>query len=68
MPHKRSKAALKRRQFRFMLILERRKILREAFYDRLKAELVALKDYFLTNVKRGEVILAPRYVNPCMVD
>ena len=38
----------------------------EALRDRERAELVALKDYALLGVERGDVILAPRYAHPSL--
>ncbi|RLI25716.1 MAG: hypothetical protein DRO52_03605 [Candidatus Hecatellales archaeon] len=55
-----------RRLFRRFLLRELAKAFREAFRDREKAELVARGDYPFLNVRRGEVLTAPRYVNPSL--
>lgn len=69
MPHKRSKKAEKMRKMCRLVRLERRRVFREAFYDRERGELVALKDYHVLNVECGDVLFAfPRYIHPCLVD
>jgi len=58
---------LRRRVFWLMRRMERRRMLREGFWDREKAELVALGVYPLYNVGRGEVLFDQRgYVNPAL--
>jgi hypothetical protein len=47
--------------------MERKQMLDEGFWDREKAELVALGIYPLHNVGRGEVLFDQRgYVNPAL--
>ena len=47
--------------------LERRRLLREAFWDKHRAELVAVHDYPFYGVMRGEVLFDRRgYVNPSL--
>lgn len=55
MPHRRSK-----------LKLELRRMWRESYRDAEKAETVALKDYPLLAIGRGEVLISARYVNPSL--
>ena len=53
MPHKRSPEAIEKRRAR-----------REAFYDQERAESVALDDYWLVEIYRGEVLHNPTYIHP----
>jgi len=47
--------------------LEHRRLLNEAYWDRQRAELVAVHDYPFYNVARGEVLFDRRgYVNPSL--
>jgi hypothetical protein len=58
---------LRRRAFWLMRRMERRRMLREGFWDPEKAELVALGIYPLYNVDPGEVLFDQRgYVNPAL--
>ncbi|MCX8176519.1 MAG: hypothetical protein N3E48_04740 [Candidatus Bathyarchaeota archaeon] len=68
MPHKRSIKARMFREIRRLAKIERQRVFYWAFYDRERAELVALKDCQFLDVKRGDVLLAPRYVHPALVE
>ena len=58
---------LRRRVYWLMRRMERRRMLEEGYWDREKAELVALGIYPLYNVGRGEVLFDQRgYVNPAL--
>jgi len=47
--------------------LERRRLLRESFWDRHRAELVAVHDYPFYGITKGEVLFDRRgYVNPSL--
>ena len=48
--------------------LERKRLLREAFWDRQRAELVAVDDYPLYGISKGEVLFDQKgYVNPSLM-
>ena len=55
-----------RRLFRKYWFRELARALREAFRNGERAELVSRGEYGLLGVERGEVLLAPRYVNPVL--
>ena len=58
---------LRRRVYWLMRRMERRRMLDEGFWDRDKAELVALGIYPFHNVDQGEVLFDQRgYVNPAL--
>lgn len=46
----------------------RRRLWAEAHHDREKDEVVALNNYPGLDVERGEVLLAPGYVNPSLLN
>lgn len=61
------KKDLTRYTFRLLRRMERKRMLHDGFWDRRKAELVALGIYPLNNVGRGEVLFDNRgYVNPSL--
>jgi hypothetical protein len=64
-----SKRERDRRPYLYWLLrcMERRRMMRESFWDRERAELVSLGVYPLHNVDRGEVLFDHRgYVNPAL--
>jgi hypothetical protein len=64
-----SKRERDRRRHLFWLLrrMERRRMIRDGFWDREKVELVSLGVYPLHNVDRGEVLFDHRgYVNPAL--
>ena len=66
MPHKFSKKALKlkRKRYQFKQLVKR--VFKEAFLDREKAEFIALNDYPSLNIFRGEVLCNPTYLHPSL--
>lgn len=61
MVHKRSLQKL-------ILRRELRKIYDQAFYDRERAEIVAMEDHRLLDIARGEVLRSPRYTRVFWID
>jgi len=65
----RSKRLKDKRRFEFWLMrkLQRRMLLAESYWDPERCELVALRDYPLLRISRGEVLFDRRgYVNPSL--
>ena len=67
MPNKRSLKALKRRAEIYRIKQLTKKVFKEAFLDREKAEFVALNDYPDLNIFRGEVLRNPTYIHPSLL-
>ena len=64
-----ARARSKRRRdlVRLALRLERRRLIRESYWDREKAELIAVHDYPFCDVNQGEVLFDKRgYINPSL--
>jgi hypothetical protein len=55
-----------RRLFRKFWFRELARAFREAFRNGERAELVSTGEYRLLGIECGEVLLAPRYVNPVL--
>jgi hypothetical protein len=52
---------------RYAKILERKRLFREAYWDKNRCELIAQQDYPLHNISKGEVLfIKNRYVNPSL--
>ncbi|RLI35749.1 hypothetical protein DRO53_00430 [Candidatus Bathyarchaeota archaeon] len=55
-----------RNLYRKFLARELSKTFREAYHDRDRAELIARGNYTFLSITRGEVLKAPRYLNPSL--
>ena len=52
---------------RSMKSLEKRLMIKEAYRDKMLAEVVAIKTYPSVDVGRGEVLIRPNYEHPALV-
>ena len=52
--------------YKKLLKREIKRVFHEAYYDREKAEVVALNSYPLLKIEQGDVLKAPAYLHPSL--
>gem|GEM_PF-2832250 len=65
-PEDREESGLSLVHKRSVKILELRRMYRQAYRDRERAETVAILPYPILGISRGEVIRSPHYLNPSL--